>query len=161
MPDIGIPNFEDTPEGRRYAIQYQVAQWRFEKWTGSELLSWLQGAGLGIRSSDFYDIRSQRLAGPPHQDDFGFLDDNEVTPLAWMENQSSWNMRTRFMYVSHVVIKDPLTGETRAETRMVGSDELLTKGEVYDRLDEFFSDMYQGNQGQLVQASVIRGYRKY
>jgi hypothetical protein len=161
MGGIGIPQYEDTPEGRRYAIQYQIAQWRFEQWSGSTLLDWLRDAGLGIRSSDFYAIRGQRLAGPPHQDDFGQLDDSSVTPLAWMENQPSWNMRTRFMYVSHVVIKDPITGEERAENRMIGSDTLLTKDEVYGKLDDFFTEIYGESQGTLVQATLIRGYRKY
>lgn len=161
MTDIGVPNFEDTPDGRRYAIKYQIAQWRFEQWSGSELLGWLRGVGLGIRTSDFYAIRDQRLSGPPFQDDFLIAEDNEVLPLGWMENQDQWNMRTRYMYLVNVVAKNTITGEVEQIHKLVGSDELLTKDEIYDRLDELMTGLGSDPEHELEQASVIRGYRKY
>lgn len=158
MTDIGIPFYDDTPEGRRYAIRYQIAQWRFEQWSGSELLDWLRGAGLGIRDADFYQIRDERLSGPPHFDEFTSYDDDRVLPLAWMENQTQWNMRTNYMYVVNVIGRDKDTGDEISMTKLVGSDGLLSKEEIYDRLNYLMDELGSDTQHELLSASVIRGY---
>lgn len=158
MTDIGIPNYEDTAEGRRYAIRYQIAQWRFEEWSGSQLLDWLRGAGLGIRNSDFYSIRDERLAGPPHLEDFTNYDNDKVMPLDWMEDQTQWNMRTKYMYVLNVIGRDTTTGDAISMQKLVGSDSLLTKEEVYERLEYLMDEVGSDTQHEFVSASVVRGY---
>jgi hypothetical protein len=105
----------------------------------SHALDFIRGAGIAIRTSDFYAIYNSVHQRFNQSATLYDLPGNTLIPIALTDTTHNYNLSTNFLYRFNVIGTDPHTGDPVNRFMAVGSNRQLTSNEAAEALDNLIS----------------------
>lgn len=87
----------------------------FRSLSGNAFLDLLKGQGLGIRRTDFFEIRREILGYERFEEQIKALKPETRVPRAWFNTANEFELNKDFQYRFTVTGTDPITGESKEQ----------------------------------------------
>lgn len=123
-----------TAAQRRAYIRTQIPFVTWLNKSGKDLLQELQDRGYGIRSSDFYAIRREKIAPSDLEQAVKHLHPNETVPVSYAQAKPDWKLSKQYLMQYKVVGIDPKTKEQKTSIFAAAFDEPPSLGQAQEAI---------------------------
>ena len=127
-----------TGQKRRNWIEQNIKRSTWKNTPANQILNALKEQGMGIRRTDFLEIRREVLSLEKYEEAFKGLRRESLAPRAWMTTKPPGVLGMKAQYRFRLKVTNIETGESDIISRAISTDQHYTKGEA----QEFVEDWY-------------------
>jgi len=126
-------------QARRNYIRHSISDFTWSNFSGSQILASLQDAGIGISTTDFFNIRRDRLGDIASRENILDLGGDTLIPVSDMIEKPGVQLSQLLQYRFAIQTIDPNTGETDTIYRSLATNDHWSKNEAIDMADNMFA----------------------
>lgn len=143
-----------TSKTRRNFIKYSISENDWMTQSGASIMRSLQEGGIGIRKTDFLEIRREKLDEIERKEGFLQLGPDQLIPYHMMNMDTNITLTNAAQYRLRLTVQDPESKELSYVYRSIGSDDHYTPGEIEQFASSLFSMGGEGYEFNIVETTL-------
>ncbi len=155
-----LPGFPEEPtggwtsEGVRGLLSGTFGEAFFHEYGANEGLRILRDLGMGIRRTDYLEIRREVLDLERYEELIKALSPDTLVPRAWMNERPGIMLTSEAQYRFEIPVFNPETGEESVLYRSLADDSWWTPQEAEDQLSSWFPSGSKYKEWELGDATL-------